>query len=168
MNNMYRNDNNQYFDFYNMDNNMNYYNPYYRKDDVYLNSNYIRDYGLEPFVMNLEEITKKNDSFRTALWTGKHLQLTIMNIGVGEDIGTELHPDIDQFIYIEQGRGIAKMGDRKENLDFQRNIFEGYAIIIPAGKWHNIINVGNIPLKLYSIYAPPKHPKGTVEKSKKY
>jgi len=127
----------------------------------------LKDYGPEPFVVNIEEAAKQNDNFRTALWTGEHLQLTVMSINVGEDIGLEMHPDVDQFIRIEEGRGLVKMGDSKDNLDFQRNVHEDCIIIIPAGKWHNLINTGNKPIKLYSIYAPPNHPHGTVHVTKK-
>lgn len=126
----------------------------------------LKDYGPEPFVVNIEEATKQNNNFRIALWTGCHLQLTLMSINIGEDIGLEIHPNIDQFIYIEEGQGLVKMGDRKDRLDFQRKVYDGYALIIPAGKWHNLINTGNKPLKLYSIYAPPQHPFGTVHKTK--
>ncbi len=124
------------------------------------------DYGPAPFAVNIEQAAKQNDNFRTALWTGKHLQVTLMSINVGEDIGLEIHPDLDQFIRIEQGQGLVLMGDRKDNPDFQAYVGEGSAFIIPAGKWHNLINTGNIPIKLYSIYAPPQHPHGTVHRSK--
>lgn len=126
----------------------------------------IRDYGMEPFVVNINEVTKQNKTFRTALWTGKHLQLTLMSLNVGEDIGLEIHPDVDQFLRVEQGQGIVKMGSSKDKLDFQRKVSDDYAILIPAGTWHNVINTGSVPLKLYSIYAPPQHPKGTVHKTK--
>ena len=126
----------------------------------------LKDYGPDLFVVNIEEATKQNNTFRTALWTGNHLQLTLMSLNVGEDIGLEVHPNVDQFIRIEQGQGLAKMGDSKYNLDFQRNVYANFAIIIPAGKWHNVINTGNGPLKLYSIYAPPNHPHGTVHATK--
>ena len=122
----------------------------------------LRDYGPEPFVINIEEAARQNNNFRLALWTGHHLQLTLMSIRVGGEIGLEMHPDVDQFIRIEEGQALVKMGDKKDCLDFQRNVSADYAIFIPAGKWHNIINTGNIPLKLYSIYAPPEHPHGTV------
>lgn len=125
-----------------------------------------KDYGPEPFVVNIEEAAEQNNAFRRALWTGKHLQLTLMSIRVGEDIGIEIHPNLDQFIRIEDGHGLVKMGDKKDKLDFQRYVSEDYAVIIPAGKWHNLINVGNKPLKLYSIYAPPQHKHGTVHKTK--
>lgn len=126
----------------------------------------LRDYGLEPFVVNINQAARQNYTFRTALWTGKHLQLTLMSIDVGEDIGLEIHRNLDQFLRIEVGQGIVAMGDNKERLDFQLPVGSGYAIIIPAGKWHNIYNTGCIPLKLYSIYAPPQHPTGTVHATK--
>ncbi|QUH18638.1 cupin domain-containing protein [Alkaliphilus sp. B6464] len=126
----------------------------------------LRDYGPEPFVVNIEKATKQNNTFRTALWTGNHLQVTLMSINIGEDIGLEVHPTVDQFIRIEEGQGLIKMGDSKCNLDFQRKVCDDFAIMIPAGKWHNLINTGNKPLKLYSIYAPPAHPHGTVHQTK--
>jgi len=126
----------------------------------------LKDYGPNPFVVNIEEATKQNNNFRIALWTGKYLQITLMSINLGEDIGLEIHPDLDQFIRIEEGQGLVKMGDRKDRLDFQANVRDDYAFVIPAGKWHNLINTGNKPLKLYSIYAPPAHPHGTVHKTK--
>lgn len=137
------------------------YNPNYPKPYIEL-----KDYGPEPFVLNIEEVTKQNNNFRTALWTGNHLQLTLMSIDVGEDIGLETHPDLDQFIRIEEGQGMVKMGDSKDNLDFQAKVYEDYAFIIPAGKWHNLINTGYKPIKLYSIYAPPQHPRGTIHETK--
>jgi mannose-6-phosphate isomerase-like protein (cupin superfamily) len=126
----------------------------------------LKDHGPDPFAINIKEATIRNDYFRTALWTGKHLQLTLMSIGVGEDIGLEIHPDLDQFIRIEEGQGIVKMGNRRDKLDYQCMVSDDYIFIIPAGKWHNLINTGNIPIKLYSIYAPPQHPHGTVHKTK--
>jgi len=133
------------------------------KDNTFIQ---LKDYGPEPFVVNINEVTKQNNNFRTALWTGTHLQLTLMSLNVGEDIGLEIHPDLDQFIRVEEGEGIVKMGDSKTNLNFQRNVYDDFAFIIPAGKWHNLINTGNTPLKLYSIYAPPQHPYGTVHATK--
>lgn len=124
------------------------------------------DYGPEPFAVNIEEVTKQNNTFRTALWTGQHLQLTLMSINPGEDIGLEIHPNLDQFVRIEEGSGIVKMGNQRDYLDFQRNVSADFAFIIPAGKWHNLINTGRAPLKLYSIYAPPQHPPGTVHVTK--
>ena len=126
----------------------------------------LRDYGPCPFVVNIEEATMQNDYFRIALWTGEYLQLTLMSIDVGDDIGLENHPELDQFIRIEQGRGIVRMGDRRDQLNYEAKVHDDYAILIPAGKWHNLINTGRVPLKLYSIYAPPEHPWGTVHETK--
>jgi mannose-6-phosphate isomerase-like protein (cupin superfamily) len=126
----------------------------------------LKDYGPEPFVINIDKATKENKNYRTTIWTGKHLQVTLMSIDVGGDIGLEIHPYVDQFIRIEEGQGITRMGKSKCNFDFEKKIYEDSAIMIPAGTWHNIINTGNKPLKLYSIYAPPEHPRGTVHVTK--
>nr|WP_246476407.1 cupin domain-containing protein [Salicibibacter cibi] len=125
-----------------------------------------KDHGSQPFVVNIEEAAKQNRTFRTALWTGEHLQVTLMSIDVGDDIGLEVHHDHDQFLRIEAGQGFVQMGDREDQLDFKRSVYADDAIMVPAGKWHNITNIGNQPLKLYSIYAPPEHPYGTVHETK--
>ena len=128
--------------------------------------NYITDYGPEPFVFNIDMATEQNNNYRTALWTGEHLQLTLMSIQPGGDIGLEMHPDVDQFIRIEDGVGLVMMGNSKDKLNYQKNVNGHHAIIIPAGTWHNLINTGTNPIKLYSIYAPPQHPFGTIHKTK--
>lgn len=125
-----------------------------------------KDHGKNPYVVNINEAAKKNQTFRTAIWTGDHLQLTLMSLNVGEDIGLEGHPHVDQFLRIEQGQGIVQMGKRRNNLDFVRRVKDDSAIFIPAGTWHNLTNIGRVPLKLYSIYAPPNHPFGTVHETK--
>lgn len=127
----------------------------------------LRDYGPCPLVINIEKAAKTNDYFRLALWTGKYLQLTLMSIDVGSDIGLEMHPDVDQFIRIDQGQGLVLMGNSPHDLNFSAHVYDDYAIFIPAGTWHNLINTGNVPIKLYSIYAPPEHPHGTVHRTKK-
>lgn len=126
----------------------------------------LMDYGPEPFVINIEEATTENNTFRTALWTGENFQVTLMSIPVGEDIGLELHPDVDQFIRIEEGEGLVEMGDNRDMLYFQQEVADDFAIMVPAGKWHNVTNTGDTPLKLYAIYAPPEHPPGTIHKTK--
>jgi mannose-6-phosphate isomerase-like protein (cupin superfamily) len=126
----------------------------------------LKDYGPQSFVVNINEATKQNTNYRTGLWTGSNLQVTLMSIKVGDDIGLEVHPNIDQFIRIEDGKGIVKMGISKDKLDFQANVSDDFAIMIPAGTWHNLINTGNKPLKVYSIYAPPEHPHGVVHVTK--
>ncbi|KHE67076.1 cupin domain-containing protein [Halobacillus sp. BBL2006] len=138
---------------------------YFRSNNSNWNSR-LTDNGSNPYVVDINEATKQNNTYRTALWTGSHLQVTLMSINVGEDIGLEIHPDVDQFLRIEQGQGIVQMGKSKENLDFERKVYDDFAIMIPAGTWHNVTNTGNTPLKLYSIYAPPNHPFGTVHVTK--
>ncbi len=126
----------------------------------------INDYGKEPFVVDIEEAVEENNNFRTAIWTGEHLQVTLMSIDVGDDIGLEVHPDVDQFLRIEEGQGLVQMGETEDQLDFEEEAFADYAIMVPAGMWHNLTNTGNQPLKLYTIYAPPEHPFGTVHETK--
>lgn len=124
------------------------------------------DFGPDPFVVNIACATKQNQVFRRALWTGCNLQLTLMCIPPCGEIGLEIHPNTDQFLRLEQGQGIVRMGNCKEHLDFQKPICADDAILIPSGTWHNIINTGRAPLKLYSIYAPPHHPHGTIHRTR--
>ncbi|WP_377892283.1 cupin domain-containing protein [Alkalihalobacillus sp. R86527] len=126
----------------------------------------LQDYGPKPFVVDINEATLKNNTYRTALWTGEHLQITLMTINVGEDIGLEMHPHVDQFLRIEQGQGLVQMGMTKDHLPFRVPVYDDFAIVIPAGTWHNLTNTGKEPIKLYSIYAPPNHPFGTVHRTK--
>lgn len=126
----------------------------------------IADYGPRPFVTNIEQATVQNTNYRTALWTGCNLQLTLMSIPVGGEIGLEMHPDTDQFLRFEEGTGMAIMGPARDCLNFQRPVCSGFALFVPAGTWHNVINTGNQPLKIYTIYAPPHHPHGTVQATK--
>lgn len=124
------------------------------------------DHGRQPFVLDISRATLGNNNFRTALWTGRHLQLTLMTIPPGGDIGLEIHPDTDQFLRLEQGQGIVQMGRDRRNLNFRQTVMQDFAVFVPAGMWHNITNIGHTPLKLYSIYAPPQHPPGTVHATK--
>ena len=126
----------------------------------------LTDHGQKPFVVDINKMTLGNNTYRTAVWTGKNLQLTVMSIPVGADIGLEIHHDHDQFLRIEEGQGLAQMGDAKDHLYFNQPVFDDSAIFIPAGTWHNVLNTGNRPLKLYSIYAPPEHLFGTVHQTK--
>lgn len=121
------------------------------------------DYGLKPYVTNVMNKTIQNKNYRTALWTGCHIQMTLMCIPVCSDIGLELHEDTEQIIRIEQGMALVKMGDCESQLNFQVKACVGDTIFVPAKIWHNIINIGRIPLKLSSIYAPPHHPAGTIQ-----
>lgn len=124
------------------------------------------DHGDDPYVVDIQEATVENDTFRTALWTGANLQLTVMSIQPGDDIGLEVHEDHDQFLRVEEGVGFVQMGPNENELDFEANVEDDFAIFVPAGSWHNVTNTGDIPLKLYSIYAPGEHPRGTVHETK--
>ena len=127
---------------------------------------FVTDHGPAPFTSNIMCAAQKNQNFRTAFWTGNRLQMTLMNIPVCEEIGLEMHPDTDQFIRVESGRALVRMGSCKEKLDSQHCLKGRDGIFVPAGTWHNISNIGDCPLKLSSIYAPPQHPKGTVHHTK--
>lgn len=125
----------------------------------------MQDYGTQPYVVNIEELTKQNDKFRVAKWTGTNLQMTVMAIQPGGEVGLEVHDDHDQFLRIEEGSAKVVMGPAEDNLDFEKEAEDDFAIFVPAGTWHNIINTGDGALKLYSIYAPAEHPKGTVHET---
>ena len=124
------------------------------------------DFGPNPYVTNITEATLMNPFFRRALWTGTHLQLTLMCIPPEGENGLEMHANLDQFLRLEQGKGRVLMGSDPNSLNFQQNVADDYAIFIPAGTWHNLINTGNEPIKLYSIYAPVQHPAGTIHCTK--
>jgi mannose-6-phosphate isomerase-like protein (cupin superfamily) len=125
----------------------------------------MNDHGPNPYVVNIEELTLQNETFRTAAWTGSQLQMTLMAIQPGEDIGLEVHDNHDQFLRIEQGTARVEMGPTETDLTAQ-NAEDDFAIFVPAGTWHNIINTGDDVLKLYSIYAPAEHAHGTVHETK--
>lgn len=129
-------------------------------------NNYINDLGPNPFVTNIEHLTRRNEMFRVSLWTGKYLQITLMSINKGQCIGQEVHQDTDQYIRVEDGIGLIEIGDENGNYNFRQKVYNDCAFVIPAGKWHNLTNIGNVPLKIYSIYAPPNHLKGTVHETK--
>lgn len=124
------------------------------------------DYGPNPYVINSEQTAKQNRNFRTAVWTGCHLQMTVMCIPPCGEIGLEVHPNTDQLISVEQGTAVVKIGECENQLHFQENICKGDAVFIPAGTWHNVVNTGKNALKLSSVYAPPNHRWGTVHPTK--
>ncbi len=112
-------------------------------------------------VTNIMEDTLGNENFRKVLTTNKHSQLVVMTLQPSEDIGMEVHSDVDQFIRVEQGSGLAILDG--ENFE----IADDYAIVIPAGTEHNIINTSSTEtMKLYTIYSPAEHPDGTVHRTK--
>jgi mannose-6-phosphate isomerase-like protein (cupin superfamily) len=115
---------------------------------------------------NIEQETLKNATFRTVLFTGSQMQLTVMSLRAGEEIGLEAHEDTDQFIRIEAGSAKVTFGRSKDSIDETHELSDDDAVIIAAGTWHNVINVGDGDLKLYSLYSPPEHPDGTVHETK--
>ena len=114
------------------------------------------------YSVNIERRSRDNEYFREVLYTAPHSQLVVMTLQVGEDIGTEVHPDHDQFIRIEAGQAEAILDGERHALS------DGYAVVIPAGTEHNIINTSpDEPLRLYTIYSPAEHPDGTINRTKK-
>lgn len=112
------------------------------------------------FIDNIEEKTEQNSFFRQVLYTGKYTQLVVMSLLPGEEIGIEVHPVVDQFFRIEEGQAkVIIDGEEHE-------VSDGFAIIVPAGSQHNVINTGSNPLKLYTLYSPPNHPEGTVHRTR--
>ena len=122
--------------------------------------------GPNHFVTNIEADTLANENYRTTRWTGSNLQLTLMSIEPGRDIGLEVHEHGDQFLRVEAGRARVQMGPSENDLPFDREVSDDWAILVPAGAWHNVTNIGDEPLKVYAIYGPPEHPAGTVHETK--
>jgi len=118
------------------------------------------------WVGDVEQATLGNDTFRTVLFTGEHTQLTVMRLGPGEDIGREAHSHLDQFLRIEQGSARVELGRSEDVIDETHDVEDDWAIIVPAGVWHNVVNTGSGEVKLYSLYSPPEHPDGTVHRTK--
>ncbi|CAN5734898.1 cupin domain-containing protein [soil metagenome] len=114
---------------------------------------------MKGFVTDIEAETLENSNFRKVLYTAQYMQLVLMSVPVGEDIGEETHGQ-DQFIRIEQGEGKAVLDD------VEHAIADGSAIVVPAGTKHNFINTGDDDLKLYTIYATPHHTDGIIQKTK--
>lgn len=121
-----------------------------------------KDHGQTPYVVNIEDATLQNENYRTTIWTGKKLQVTVMTIQPKDDIGLEVHHGIDQFIRIEKGQGLCQIGPAQDDLNFEQAVSDDDAVFVPADMWHNITNTGDQPLKLYTIYAGPDHVSGTV------
>jgi mannose-6-phosphate isomerase-like protein (cupin superfamily) len=118
------------------------------------------------WVGDIERATLENETFRTVLHTGEHVQLTVMRLAPGEDIGREAHPHLDQFLRIESGTGRVELGRGEHEVDETHDVRDDWAIVVPAGVWHNVVNVGEGDLKLYSLYAPSEHPADTVHRTK--
>ncbi len=124
---------------------------------------HIQDQGPRPNAFDIETATVQNENYRVVAWTGKYLQVTLMSIPPGQSIGLEAHPETDQFLRIDAGTGRCIMGRDKDALDFEENVADGWSIQVPAGTWHDVINTGTVPLRLYTVYAPSHHAAGAVQ-----
>jgi mannose-6-phosphate isomerase-like protein (cupin superfamily) len=131
-----------------------------------MNDTSLTDEGPNPFVTNIEADTLGNDNYRTTRWTGSRIQMTLMSIEPGHDIGLEVHEHGDQFLRVEAGRARVQMGPSEDHLPFDREVGDDWVILVPEGTWHNVTNVGDEPLKVYAIYGPPEHPHGAVHPTK--
>ena len=118
------------------------------------------------WVGDIERETLENTTFRTVVFTGEHTQLTVMSIEPGADIGREVHPDHDQFLRIEQGSARIELSRTEDEIEETHDAGPDWAIIVPAGIWHNLVNTGDGTLRIYSLYSPPEHPDGTVHRTK--
>lgn len=122
----------------------------------------IKDIGPQPQSFDIERATKENANYRSVAWSGRYLQVTLMSIPVGGDIGLEAHPETDQFLRLDAGSGRVQMGPAKDKLTYERDVSDGWCILVPAGTWHNITNTGTTPMQIYAIYAPAHHAPGKV------
>ena len=114
------------------------------------------------FVGSIEKLTEKNNYFRQVLFTGKHTQLVVMCLQPGEEIGDEVHPDVDQFFRVEEGSAKFIFNEKEEHV-----VKTGDAVVVPAGTYHNVVNaLKTKALRLYTLYSPPNHPDGTIHKTK--
>ena len=126
----------------------------------------VNDPGPRPNAFDIDSATRANDTYRTVAWTGRYLQVTLMSIEPGASIGLEVHPETDQFLRVDSGRGRCVMGASKDDLTFEQEVSDGWSIQVPAGTWHDVVNTGDEPLRLYAVYAPVHHAQGVVQATK--
>lgn len=126
-------------------------------------ANRIKDTGPQPQSFDIERATNENLNYRSVAWSGRYLQVTLMSIPPGGDIGLEAHPQTDQFLRLDAGRGRVQMGATKDNLTFEMEVSNGWCVLVPAGSWHNITNIGTTPMQVYAIYAPAHHKPDNVQ-----
>jgi mannose-6-phosphate isomerase-like protein (cupin superfamily) len=122
------------------------------------------DNGPQPHAFDIEAATKDNTAYRSVAWTGRYLQVTLMSIPAGSSIGLEVHPETDQFLRLDAGQGVCRMGPSETDLT-DTEVGDGWSIQVPAGTWHDVVNTGDEPLKLYAIYAPSHHAQGMVHQT---
>ena len=118
------------------------------------------------WVDDVQRATLRNTDFRRVLFTGRQTQLTVMRLAPGEEIGVEKHDHLDQFLRIEQGSARVTFGPSADQVDEEHDVGDDWAVIVPGGVWHNVVNTGDGDLTLYSLYSPPEHPDGTVHRTK--
>ncbi|NEU15004.1 cupin domain-containing protein [Methylobacterium sp. BTF04] len=123
----------------------------------------IEDIGPMPQSFDIERATKANTYYRSVAWSGKYLQVTLMSIPIGGDIGLEAHPNTDQFLRLDAGSGLVQMGATKDQLIFEKEVSDGWCVLVPAGTWHNITNIGTGPMQVYAVYAPAHHAPDKVQ-----
>jgi len=123
----------------------------------------IKDMGAHPQSFDIEHATLENEHYRSVAWSGRYLQVTLMSIPVGGDIGLEAHPETDQFLHLDAGSGRVQMGTAKDKLTFEKEVSNGWCVLVPAGTWHNITNTGATPMQVYTIYAPAHHKPDKVQ-----
>lgn len=116
---------------------------------------------MKGYADNIEKVTIDNSDYRRVLYTGRYTQLVLMSLKPGEEIGNEVH-GLDQFIRVEAGQGKAILN----NGEIEHEVSDGWALVVPSGTWHNVINTGDSELKLYTLYSPPEHQKDTVQPTK--
>lgn len=125
----------------------------------------IKDIGPQPYSFNLEQATRENLDYRAVAWSGRYLQVTLMSIPVGGDVGLEMHSETDQFLRLDAGTGRVQMGASKDRLAFDKDVSDGWCILVPAGTWHNITNTGEEPMQVYAVYSPAHHKPGKVHQN---
>ncbi|GEK79657.1 cupin domain-containing protein [Agrococcus baldri] len=123
----------------------------------------IHDNGPQRNAFDIETATRENTNYRTVAWSGEHLQVVLMSIEPGGSIGLEVHYGTDQFLRLDAGRGRVVMGPSQDDLPFEQEVSDGWSIQVPAGTWHDVINTGDEPLRLYTVYAPTHHAQGIVQ-----
>jgi len=119
-----------------------------------------------PEVFDIAASAVNNSNYRTVEWTGRHLQVTLMRIAPGESIGAEVHQETDQFLRVEAGEGEARLGPADGEWEQVVAVRPGWALCVPAGTWHDVVNTGDSALALYSIYAPVHHAESAVHPSR--
>lgn len=122
----------------------------------------IDDVGPRPTAFDLEAATRGNSHYRAVAWSGRYLQVTLMSIEPGSSIGLEMHPDTDQFLRLDAGSGRVLMGPARDELTFEQEVGDGWCALVPAGTWHDVVNTGQEPMRLYAVYAPVHHAPGKV------